>query len=66
MNPLAQDYLDYDNPSLSSDDTLALHSTASPLPPENGEGLVRTLMGKGEGLGEVHTPVGEGLVRTPM
>lgn len=36
VNPLLRDatsdYLDFDNPSMSSDDTLALHSTPGPSP----------------------------------
>lgn len=35
VNPLSVEFLDYDNPSLSSDDTLAMHGCgASPLPSE--------------------------------
>ena len=33
VNPLMTEFVDCDNPSMSSDDTLAMH-TASPLPEE--------------------------------
>ena len=37
VNPIIHEFVDGDTPSMSSDDALALHSTASPMPLEDGE-----------------------------